>query len=140
MRLKHCSINAQWTVRCYTVPSELGCLALLKLRNETVLITAKYILRFDLNFYNFYPALVIRVINSMNMRLTGHTARMGVVKIAYNNTVWKSEVNRPLEISRSTWGIILKCVSKEWVVGVRNGFVWLRIGDFMNTMLGLLLP
>jgi hypothetical protein len=56
---------------------------------------------------------IVRVIKARRMRWTGHVARMGEVRGAYNILVGKPEGRRPLEIPRRRWEDNIKMDLRE---------------------------
>jgi hypothetical protein len=81
----------------------------------------------ELNDLNSSPNN-FQVINSRNMRRTGHVARMGVRSGVYRVLVGKpggkSHLGDPVVDGRIT----LRWIFRKWDVGMWNGSSWLRIG------------
>jgi hypothetical protein len=60
--------------------------------------------------------------------LKQHVARMDDARGVYRVLVGKPEGKRPLGRPRRRWGIILRCISRRWDVGIWTVLGWSRIG------------
>jgi len=71
---------------------------------------------------------IIRVIKSRRMRVVGHVARMGEMRIVYNILVRKRERQAQLGRHRRRWEGNIRMYLREIVWSVWTGSIWLMIG------------
>jgi hypothetical protein len=69
----------------------------------------------------------VREIKARRMRWTGHVARMGDMRGAYNILVGRPEGRRPLGRPRRIWEDNIKMDLREVGLGMWIGFIGLRI-------------
>jgi hypothetical protein len=62
------------------------------------------------------------------MRWGEHVEQMGAMRNEYKVLVGKPEGKRPLESSRHSGRILLKCILEKWGGRMRTGLIWYRIG------------
>jgi hypothetical protein len=71
---------------------------------------------------------MVRVIKAKRMRWVGHVARMGEVRGAYSISVGRPERRTPLGRPRHRWEDNIKIDFGKYGLGMRIGFIWLKIG------------
>jgi hypothetical protein len=72
--------------------------------------------------HNLYDSpFIIMIIKSRRMRQAGHVARMGQMKNAYNSSVGKPEIKRPLGRFRRRWKVDIRMDIREICANVWMG-------------------
>jgi hypothetical protein len=87
---------------------------------------------------------IIRLIKARRMRWTGHVARMGEVRVAYNILVGRPEGRRPLGRPRLRWEDNIKMDLREVGFGDVDWIHWSQDRDrwrpLVNTVMNLWVP